>query len=151
MKNIILTIGLILTLCGCEKKSDVLPQTAQTTSDVTIYLGIFDDGSGFWDWDGTLQHEHYTDGNLGFSAPMKMKGTFSNLDQSNVVELNLEVDVDENDNYLVKGVANSKQKASLILVGTGDSAETDEIVELPSGESAIDFIGKEGIATFPKQ
>lgn len=146
---------MILALCGCDNNSDHLPQPStdvqpQAASDITIYLGIFDDGSGFWDWEGTITHETQRDGRLDFDAPMKMTGTFRTLDQSNIVALNLEVDVNENDKYLVKGTANTKQKASLILVGTGDSAETDEVIELPPGESIVNFKG-EGIATFPKQ
>jgi len=144
MKRIIIAgiLGVVISLVGCGKK--------ETSTPITIYLGIYEDGSGFWDWDGNLSYKTQNNGRLDWATPMSMSGTFGPPSYSDAVTLDLKLDVDPQTNYIIKGVAEAKQPASLVLLGTGQDKTTNKRINLTIGQNKVDFTG-ELLATFPKK
>lgn len=125
-------LAYFIAFSGCEKKQE----------SATVYLGIHEDGTGFWDWDGSLKYNTSSNGSLEFPTPMSMSATFNSTDLDDALKFELKLNLDEEGNYTVNGLAESKHQGFLVLLGTGTEETEDTKLTLNDGSNVIDFTGQ---------
>ena len=123
--TILLPIAPIL-FSGCAKKN---------TEELSVSIGVYEDGMPFWDWKGILYRETSINGTVRFPTGSIAEANF----EKNELIITVVSKLDDDDIYTVSGHYTSNEPFTLHLLG----ANTEEGIELKlgGGKGVIDFSG----------
>jgi hypothetical protein len=125
MKKLIFILGL-LALTGFTEKAN---------EQLSIHLGVYEDGMPFWGWEGNLHTEIYAGGKVTFPTGSNIRANF----QKNKIRITAIAKLSENDLYTVKGEYTSTEPFTFLLLGAGESGAIQ--LELNQGSGEIDYSG----------
>ena len=120
-------------LAGCSKAGKGEP--------VYLSMGIDARGEVYWVDGNTRRMMSSANALLDEEGPIEIRAAFSNKEHRSAVDIRLSVDVDADGNYIIQGSAESKCPAKIILIGTAQDDSDDDFIEIPVGESEVDYVG----------
>jgi hypothetical protein len=126
MKALILIL-VLTAFCGCTEKNEEL----------SVSLGIYEDGMPFWNWKGNLLSEVYVGGKATYPTGSNIRAKFTF--QETQISINAIAKLKEDGLYSVTGNYTSTERFSFNLLG----AENEEGIEFnfEEGTGEIEYSG----------
>lgn len=115
----------LAAFCGCAEKNEQL----------SVSLGIYEDGLPFWNWEGNLYSELYVGGKVTHATGSNIRAKF----QKNKISISAVATLGIENIYTVKGDYTSIEPFTLHILGAG--GEEGVKLKLDEGTGVIDYTG----------
>lgn len=147
-----LAFVLFLIQQGCkesESNSERTHDSGSSPKALSLSVGVYSDGSPFFDWDESLQYSQQANGLLTWDDGATLEGSFKRLPDGGETGINLRLNLEE-ERYLVTGTYKASAPITLRFLGTTENDEDAIIRSFPMGDGSIQFEG-EAPYTYEKQ
>lgn len=145
--GLLVLIGVQALMLGCNDAGlDGASKNASETSDAVpgerlpIMVGIANDGTPFFDWDGAVQFSHQSNGKLDWKDGANLKGNFRRQSDGGSVAIDVQLKV-EGEVYSIAGSYSSSVPFVLTYLGTGEGDADDLNASFEAGEGQIEYRG----------
>lgn len=143
MKNLgtLLGVALFLALQGCKESESNSEQKYDARSSpkaLSISVGVYSNGSPFFDWDERLEYSQQANGLLTWDDGATLKGSFKRLPDGGEAVINLRLNL-EKERYVVTGTYKASAPITLRFMGTTENDEDAITKSFPMGDGSIQF------------
>jgi hypothetical protein len=135
-------------IAGCketqqDQKAGQESEAAKSADkNLSIMVGVYSDGTPFFDWEGILQYFHESNGSLLWDDGATLKGDFKRSSDGAATSINIQARVEQGV-YRISGTYSSSVPFTLTYLGTNqDDADDPAAAAFEAGEGKLEYRGE---------